>query len=457
MPALPDTVHGTINEFASRTSKVIPIALALIRTQTSNVSDKLKFLFDFDLNWLPSLWYSRNQQQITNNIKASLSPEEYQNVLSHIDAYIETVINAKIQNLEQERLRREAVIDQKLAVQIAKIVKEQIITYKYTFTDADIERIAEVVRSKLSSELNKEPKVLPFVLSQENLEEISKVVKQNIEIHRHEWKVGSQTADSALIDIDEVLFKILSSSKLQDIIDKRVDGKLSPLTVQLSDHQISIDQLQNEINDLKEKFRTIFTANNDIQITVDHLKVQQNQLDDKIALTQKQTNEQLQRFLQEIDAKLDGLNEKQFTAIDNHIRIVLADILGYKSTDGKTLDNSDITNWIRSVFVAKELLEERLSALNAQFDHRINDEINQSAEVLIKNISNTIKHDITIAIEQKQKEIRETGYASGVHASLDETRIRAIIKEALAVYDADKTGMVDYALESAGGEVLSTR
>lgn len=449
LPTLPDNIHGTIDEFASRTSKIIPIALALIRTQTSNVNDKLKFLFDFNWNWLPNVWYSRNQQQITNNIKATLSPEEYQNVLSHIDAYIDTVINAKIQNLEDDRMRREMIIDQKIAVQIARIVKEQIITYKYTLTDADIERVADIVRTKLSPELNKEPKVLPFVLSQENLEEISKIVKQNIEIHRHEWIVG-QTADSAPIDIDEILYKILSSSKLQNVIDQRVDGKLITITGQLNDHQTSIDQLKNDVNDLKEKFRTIFIANNDIKTNVDHLKVQHQELDNKIELTQKQNNEQLQRFLQEINTKLDGLSEKQFTAIDNHIRIVLAEILGYKSADGKTLENADITNWIRSVFVAKELLEERLNALNAKFENRINDEINQSAEILIKNISNTIKHDITVAIEQKG-----TGYASGT--SLDESRIRTIIKEALTIYDADKTGMVDYALESAGGEILSTR
>lgn len=460
LPTLPDTI--SFDEFASRTSKIIPIALALIRTQTSNVSDKIKFLFDFSWNWLPNTWSSRNQQ-ITNNMKGALSPDELQTVLKHIDAYIDTVINAKIQTLEKDQVRREALIDQKLAVQIATIVKEQIITYKYTLSEVDIEQIAEVVRSKLSLELNKEPKVLPFVLSQENLEEISKIVKQNIEIHRHEWIVGQNAdantaaADAPPIDIDEILFKILSSSKLHEVVDQRIDGKLATLRDQLGDHQISIDQLQNEINDLKEKFRNVFIANSDMQITVDHLKVQQNQLDDKIVLTQQQNNEQLQRFLHEINTKLDGLSDKQFTAIDKHIRVVLADILGYKSADGKTLENADITNWIRSVFVAKELLEERLKTLNAQFDNRINDEISQSAEILIKNISNTIKRDITIAIEQKEKDIRETGYSSDVHTSLDEARIRAIIKEALAIYDADKTGMVDYALESAGGEVLSTR
>lgn len=35
--------------------------------------------------------------------------------------------------------------------------------------------------------------------------------------------------------------------------------------------------------------------------------------------------------------------------------------------------------------------------------------------------------------------------------------IRKVVKEVLRIYDADKTGQVDYALESAGGQVLSTR
>lgn len=458
LPSLP-SIHGTIDEFASRTSKVIPITLALIRTQTSNVNDKLRFLFDFNWNWLPnSLWYSRTQQ-ITNNIKASLTPEEYQNVLKHIDAYIETVIANKIQTLEEERTDRETLIDQKLAIQIGAIVKEQIIAYKYTLTNEDIERIAEIVRLKLAAELQKEPKVLPFVLSQENLEEISKIVKQNIEIHRHEWIVQQSASNAnapatANIDIDDILFKILSSNKLHDLIDQRVDGQVSTIDGQLSNQQVTIDQLQNDVNNLKT---TIHTTNNDIHITINQLKLQQNSLDNKIDAAQTEHSQQMDQFLKGIDDKLTILNEKQFNAIDNHIRLVLADIFGYRSSDGKTLNNVDLANWVQSVFVAKGLLEQRLAELSAQFDHKINDEINQSAEILIKNISDTIKHDITIAIEQKQREFKESDSSGDIHASLDESRIRTIIKQALAVYDADKTGMVDYALESAGGEVLSTR
>lgn len=42
-------------------------------------------------------------------------------------------------------------------------------------------------------------------------------------------------------------------------------------------------------------------------------------------------------------------------------------------------------------------------------------------------------------------------------AGLNESDVIRIVKEALLKYDADKTGMVDHALESAGGNIISTR
>eukprot|EP00095_Tigriopus_kingsejongensis_P006721 snap_masked-scaffold25_size650667-processed-gene-5.22 protein:Tk06721 transcript:snap_masked-scaffold25_size650667-processed-gene-5.22-mRNA-1 annotation:"hypothetical protein AaeL_AAEL007475" len=42
-------------------------------------------------------------------------------------------------------------------------------------------------------------------------------------------------------------------------------------------------------------------------------------------------------------------------------------------------------------------------------------------------------------------------------ASLNETRIQAMMEQALRIYDADKTGLFDYALESIGGSILTTR
>lgn len=454
-----DSMHGTFDDLASRTGKIVPIALALIRSQTTKVSDKMNFLFDFNWNWLPNVWHS--QTRLTDNIRSSLSSEEYQNVLNHINVYIESIVNNKIANVEKSWAQKQETIDPKVAQLIAKIVNAQIIEYKYMLTDADIERIAEVVRIKLAAEMElKEAK--PFILSQENLEEISKIVKQNIEIHRHEWTIavqnkkqdGSNTETKPNLDVDEILFKILSSNKLKDLIE----GKLLNHEHQLLAHQQSIDQLKIDVKDLKEKVQNIFAANEGTVQSLDDLKSYQGELSDRITLVQNENNEKIQKFLEEIDIKFNAFNEKQFNAMDNHIRTVLIEILGYKSSDGTPIENIDITNWMRNIFVAKDLLESRLNELNAKFENRLNDEINQSAGILIKDISQKIKHDINIAIEDNRKVFIESGLSAATkNVSLDESRIREIIREALAVYDADKTGMVDYALETSGGEVLSTR
>ncbi|XP_018364783.1 PREDICTED: uncharacterized protein LOC108762328 isoform X2 [Trachymyrmex cornetzi] len=44
---------------------------------------------------------------------------------------------------------------------------------------------------------------------------------------------------------------------------------------------------------------------------------------------------------------------------------------------------------------------------------------------------------------------------ANVHTS--DEHVRKIVKEVLRIYDADKTGQVDYALETAGGQIISTR
>ena len=48
-------------------------------------------------------------------------------------------------------------------------------------------------------------------------------------------------------------------------------------------------------------------------------------------------------------------------------------------------------------------------------------------------------------------------FGDGNFMGLNESHVLKIVKDALRKYDADKTGMVDHALSSAGGNVLSTR
>ncbi|XP_014472297.1 PREDICTED: uncharacterized protein LOC106743199 [Dinoponera quadriceps] len=70
----------------------------------------------------------------------------------------------------------------------------------------------------------------------------------------------------------------------------------------------------------------------------------------------------------------------------------------------------------------------------------------------------TSKEDLTRGIQKMLASRDDQAVLSdNVGAYISEERVRKVVKEILRIYDADKTGQVDYALESAGGQIISTR
>ncbi|XP_043477505.1 uncharacterized protein LOC122508293 isoform X2 [Leptopilina heterotoma] len=59
--------------------------------------------------------------------------------------------------------------------------------------------------------------------------------------------------------------------------------------------------------------------------------------------------------------------------------------------------------------------------------------------------------------DNMQKENLKESEVERISGNLSMEDMRKIVKEVLKIYDADKTGRVDYALETAGGQVISTR
>lgn len=451
--SVPDAVHGTFDEFTARTSRIVPLAMAMLRAQTTNVTNKLKLMFDLNWSWLPGLWHSHDVPQA----KVALSADEYQRMLGHINSYIDTIVDKKLHTIESS-LRSDAdTIDPKVAVHIANIVQQQIVQHKYVLSDADVERIAAVVHQKLAAT---NAKGIP--LTQATLEEISRMIQHKIEIHRHEWNVHQAGHDQATeathakLDVQELLHKVLTSAELADFVETRLDGRATLLSTRLNDHQSSIDTLRSDMNDLKVQLKAVFAVNEATTASVDRLQSEHGKFGERLASMDAKHSEQLSKLLATIDAQLSASSARQSDTIDNHIRSTLAEIFGYRSGDGKPLSDADLAGWIQSIFVAKELLESRLHELNSKFEHRFADEMNHMAEMVIGNVSETIKQHVAVALAKGSDDQRSEGASIG-YESLDEAHIRKLIQKALATYDADKTGMVDYALESSGGEVLSTR
>lgn len=71
--------------------------------------------------------------------------------------------------------------------------------------------------------------------------------------------------------------------------------------------------------------------------------------------------------------------------------------------------------------------------------------------------SATVAANVNVSNNGKNGSNSFTPVSLPMTTGLNESAVIRLVKEALLKYDADKTGMVDHALESAGGNIISTR
>ncbi|XP_051856476.1 SUN domain-containing protein 1 isoform X6 [Antechinus flavipes] len=128
--------------------------------------------------------------------------------------------------------------------------------------------------------------------------------------------------------------------------------------------------------------------------------------------------------------KIEAVHEKVDTQIQETIRLMFSD----DHQDGSL---EWLLQWLSSKFVSKGDLQILLRDLELQ---------------ILKNIT----HFVSVG---KQIPTPETLLnADSVRISgITELQARVIVNNALKLYSQDKTGMVDFALESGGGSILSTR
>lgn len=429
-------LFGTEKDKATATAFHIslPVFLQSIKSIGYDLAESTKSVKSyFDFNWhMPFIFQSH--QSTTNNLPQSslLTDQQYADLIKHIDSYIEHIVTQQSQS--KQTLSPEAN-----NILIASIVKENIINYKYQLSLDDIERIAMAVREKLRIE-DKES-TFP---SNVHREYISNVVRENVNIHLSDQK--STNGMKADIKIDEILLKIFGSPKFLEIIDQEIVNQIDP-------QQRLIANLENKIQFINGKLSDKTIENQDLKFSLDLLKTEHDRLLGNVNGYKDDIDIKLEKLLNDIDLKFVTLNQNQYSTIDNHVKLILMDIMGYESSKEKPTD-VDLKSWIRNIFVAKDYLELRLNDLNLKFDKALKDEQDRSAAILMKNVGDQIKSQTLLIIENNQK---QKAGGSGNVGVLDDAKIKAIVREVLAIYDADKTGLVDYALESAGGEVLSTR
>lgn len=432
----------------------IPFSMVAVKSYFQNLGNK--FSFDLpELKWrsdwfsFPSSSHYEYNHIVNNNIKGSLSVDEYNRIINHINSYVDKMIIDKV----KDEPKRDTDISKEMTLLISSIIKEQIIEYKYELTEKDCERIAALVRRKINLEEDlKKPMEQQFTLSQDNLELISAAIKSNLKSELKGTELPVQ------LDVDEILYKVLSSNKLEAIVLEKLKIQTEPQSKKLDDHQKVIVNLANDIKNIKIRLES--KANVDIVNDLNKLQGNHDNLIDSLGEIRSENKIQLEQLKVDFDMKLAQIKNDLKGTLDQRIKLILLEIMGYKEGSAGQIQDADIRKWIDNVFVAKELLENRLNQLSVQFDGKLKDAIAGSSDIIMKLVAEQIKNEILLRVEKKNDEIiRQIEINSRIAAGsgMSEIDVEKIVQKALAIYDADKTGLADFALESAGGQVLSTR
>ncbi|XP_033743880.1 SUN domain-containing protein 1-like isoform X2 [Pecten maximus] len=153
---------------------------------------------------------------------------------------------------------------------------------------------------------------------------------------------------------------------------------------------------------------------------------------DLVALQEKLKGVELSQQMLELQMKNCCRNDSFLAAyIHDHISTILAQVMGgHESGNGP---QDAFMAWLHNNYVSRKDLEERMSLMAADITRHILTEQRKAVEPSI-TITN-----------------------SGSGADISEQLIRSIVDEALLKYSADKIGLPDFALESSGGSVISTR
>lgn len=157
---------------------------------------------------------------------------------------------------------------------------------------------------------------------------------------------------------------------------------------------------------------------------------------------------QIQEDLSSVRARLDSLelekqslagqlrnccrNDSFYTAlVQDRINLILGQIMS--GNDSGSADQYTFGAWLKSTYIKKSDLEEYM----AEFSQGL-------TEKIMKEIPQTEATEVYVS-------------ESGVQGKVTEMAVRQIVTEALEKFSADKIAMPDFALESAGGSIISTK
>jgi len=147
-------------------------------------------------------------------------------------------------------------------------------------------------------------------------------------------------------------------------------------------------------------------------------------------------------------------------SVEQHLASLMESVMA--GGEGGSHAARTFSTWLNSHLLARAELEASLTSLSADLDTKLAEvgtsvrkEAGEAGQQLMDKVSLQLREELEIRLQEVQAAAVD-GAVPSVQG-LNRTEVLEIVKNSLIQYDADKTGMFDYALETAGGSVVSTR
>ncbi|XKL60097.1 hypothetical protein PGB90_001113 [Kerria lacca] len=147
--------------------------------------------------------------------------------------------------------------------------------------------------------------------------------------------------------------------------------------------------------------------------------------------------------------------------IENELVALLVRVVDLKENS----NFDDLKNKFASLFRSFENAHFKIDKLSREFTKYVENKSN-TFDLVFERSKDELKHDLRLSLEEMITEkLREwknsvdssTFMKTELRIEQLEEYVKEVVRKALEIYDADKTGQADYALESSGGIILSTR
>uniref|UniRef100_A0A2R8N1J2 Sad1 and UNC84 domain containing 1 n=1 Tax=Callithrix jacchus TaxID=9483 RepID=A0A2R8N1J2_CALJA len=240
---------------------------------------------------------------------------------------------------------------------------------------------------------------------------------------------------------------------------------LRELTAMLQKLQAQVDQMDNGAAGLSASVRDAVGQHlreTDVVAFHQEHEVRISHLEDIL--------EKLREKSEAIQKELEQTKQKTVSAVGEHLQLELDQLKSELSswrhvrTGCETVDavrervDVQVREMVKLLFSEDEQggsLEQLLQRFSSQFVSKA--DLHMLLRDLELQILRNVTHHISVTKHTPTSEAVVSAVSEAGMSGITEAQARAIVNNALKLYSQDKTGMVDFALESGGGSILSTR